>query len=415
MAPPTTNTRTRRRRRRSALLAGAVALAVTAGSAAGSADAATGEPLTLWVYDDGRIGILTELGAEFAEEFGVGVTVEAVDLTDLRNAFLLGVEGEGPDLAIIPHDNLGALVENGAVAPADLAGKEGEYLPGALAGFTYGGELMGVPLAVENIGLIYNTDLVDEVPATWDELREVGAALVEAGDADAAVGFPDLTYNAYPVYTSFGGYIFGRDANGDFTADDIGLDSEGMVAGMTYIGELAADGLIPQNVDWEASHVMFEEGRVPFILTGPWSIPRFRDAGVPYAIGPFPAATTDGAAGHPFLGVQGLIVNAASDQLLLAQAFASEKIATEDSMERIFGAEPRPSAWTTVLEGADDPDTAAFNEAGVDADPMPAIPAMGFVWDAWVDAGTFVVTGDLEPAEALQQAAASVAAQAAEG
>ena len=35
----------------------------------------------------------------------------------------LGVEGTGPDLAIIPHDNLGSMVENGAVAPADLGDK----------------------------------------------------------------------------------------------------------------------------------------------------------------------------------------------------------------------------------------------------------------------------------------------------
>ena len=96
----------------------AIGLALTAAATGGGAvSGATSENLTLWVYDDGRIPILTELGAEFEEEFGVGVTVEAVDLAELRNQMLLGVEGNGPDLAIIPHDNLGALVENGAVAP----------------------------------------------------------------------------------------------------------------------------------------------------------------------------------------------------------------------------------------------------------------------------------------------------------
>jgi maltose-binding protein MalE len=380
----------------------------------GGADAAASSDLTLWVYDDGRIEILNELGAEFEEEFGVGVTVEAVDLAELRNQMLLGVEGNGPDLAIIPHDNLGALVENGAVAPADLGDKVSEYLPNAIDGFMYGGELMGVPLAIENIGFFYNTDLVDAAPTTWAEVKDVGGALVGSGAADAAIGLPDLTYNTYPLYTSYGGYIFGRGADGGFTSDDIGMTNDGMVEAMTYVKSLADEGLIPENVDWEASHVLFETGRQPFIMTGPWALNRFRDAGVPYAIAPFPAAEAGGEPGYPFLGVQGLVINANSDQLLLAQAFATEKIATEDSMRRIFEAEARPSAWTSVFELADDPDTQALNAAGVDAQPMPSIPAMGFVWDAWVNSGTLTITGELSPADALAQAVEQIETQIAE-
>ena len=324
---------------------------------------------------------------------------------------LLGVEGNGPDLAIIPHDNLGALVENGAVAPVDIGDKTTEYLPAALEGFTYDGALMGLPLAIENIGFFYNTDLVETPPATWEEVREVGAALVDAGDVDVAIGLPDLTYNSYPIYTSYGGYIFGQDAEGQFTPDDIGITNEGMVDGLTYITSLVDEGLAAENVDWEAAHVQFETGASAFIMTGPWAVNRFQDAGVPYAIAPFPAAEEGGDPGYPFLGVQGLIVNANSEQLLLAQAFASEKIATEDSMQRIFEAEPRPSAWASVFELADDPDTQAFNDAGVDAVPMPSIPEMGFVWDPWVNAGTLAITGELEPAAALDQAVEQIEAQ----
>jgi arabinogalactan oligomer / maltooligosaccharide transport system substrate-binding protein len=377
----------------------------------GTTAAAAGDNLTLWVYDDGRIEILTQLGEEFAEENGVGVTVEAVDLAELRNQMLLGAEGNGPDLAIIPHDNLGALVENGAVAPVDLGDKTGEYLEQSLVGFTYDGELFGVPLAIENIGFFYNTDVVDTPPATWDEVAEVGAQLVDSGAVDVAIGLPDLTYNSYPVYTSSGGYVFGQDADGSFSADDIGLNNEGMVAGLTWVQGLVEAGLVPENVDWEASHVQFETGRGAFILTGPWAINRFVDNGVPYAIAPFPAAEAGGESGYPFLGVQGLIVNANSDQLLLAQTFATEKIATEESMAAIFEAEPRPSAWTSVFELADDADTQAFNAAGAGAIPMPSIPEMGFVWDAWVNAGTLVMTGELEPQAALDQAVEQIQAQ----
>jgi maltose-binding protein MalE len=364
------------------------------------------------VYDDGRLEILTQLGQEFNDEYGVGVTVEVVDLTEIRNAMALGAAaGEGPDMVIIPHDNLGPMVENGAAAPIDLGTKAGEFLPNAVAGFTYNGALYGLPIAVENIGFFRNTALVPDPVATWADVEEVGAALLASGQIDQVIEFPDLTYNTYPLYTSYGGYIFGRDAAGSFTSDDTGLANEGMVAGFTWVKHLVDEGLVSANVDWEASHVRFETGRSAFIMTGPWALNRFQTAGVPYAITAFPAAEAGGEPGYPFLGVQGIVINANRDNVLLAQTFAVDFLATEENFQRIFEAEPRPSAWATVFASAADPDTAGFNAAGVNAVPMPAIPAMGYVWDAWVNAGALVVAGDATPAEALQQAVDQVLSQ----
>lgn len=372
--------------------------------------------LVLWVYDDGRIGVLTELGQQFEAEYGIPVTIEAVDLGEIRNQILLGAaSGEGPDMAIIPHDNLGPMVENGVVAPVDLGDKVAQYLPNAIDGFTYNGTLYGLPLAVENIGFFRNTDLVPEAPTTWEEVYTIGKDLVESGEADAAIGLPDLGYNVYPVYTSYGGYIFGRDANGSFTPDDIGMNSEGMIAGLTWFQTLIDDGLVSSTIDWEAAHVLFETGRTPFVMTGPWAINRFQTAGVPYAISAFPAAEAGGEAGYPFLGVQGIVFNANSDNLLLAQTFALEVIATSEGMQAIFDAEPRPSAWASIFNAAADPDTAGFNEAGVSAQPMPSIPAMGFVWDAWANAGTLVATGELSPTDALNAAVEQIQTQVEEG
>lgn len=371
--------------------------------------------LTLWVYDDGRLEVLTQLGKQFEEEYGVSLTVEVVDLSEIRRVMTLAAaSGEGPDMIIIPHDNLGPIVENGAAVPIDLGDKAAEFLPAAIDGFTYDGQLYGLPLAVENIGFFRNTDLVPEAPTTWAEVAEIGTQLVNEGKADTAICLPDLTYNSYPIYTSFGGYIFGRDETGSFTADDIGMNNEGMVAGLTWIGDLIKAGVVSQNVDWEASHVLFETGRSPFILTGPWAINRFKTAGVPYAISAFPAAEEGGEPGYPFLGVQGLVINANKDNVILAQTFAVDFLATEENFQAIFEAEPRPPAWASIFNSLTDPDTVAFNEAGANAVPMPSIPAMGFVWDAWVNAGALVAQGELTPQEALDNAVEQIRAQIAE-
>lgn len=368
--------------------------------------------LTLWVYDDGRLEILTQLGQDFEAEYGVPVTVEVVDLTEIRNAMTLGAaSGQGPDMIIIPHDNLGPIVENGAAAPIDLGDKAENFLPAALDGFTYNGQLYGVPLAVENIGFFRNVELVPEAPMTWDEVEAIGMELLDNGDIDTVIGLPDLTYNSYPIYTSFGGYIFGRDAEGSFTAEDIGMNNEGMVAGLTWIQHMIDEGAVSENVDWEAAHVQFETGRSAFIMTGPWAINRFDTAGVPYAISAFPAAEEGGEPGYPFLGVQGLVINANKENAVLAQVFAVDFLTTEEHYQAIFDAEPRPSAWATIFESASDPNTAGFNEAGANAVPMPSIPAMGYVWDAWVNAGALVAQGELEPQEALDAAVEQILTQ----
>lgn len=368
--------------------------------------------LTLWVYDDGRLEILTQLGEDFEAEYGVGVSVEVVDLSEIRNQMTLGAaSGEGPDMIIIPHDNLGPLVENGAAAVIDLGDKVDSFLPNAIDGFTYNGELYGVPLAVENIGFFRNTDLVPEAPTTWAEVAEIGTALYDEGKVDSAIGFPDLTYNIYPLYTSYGGYIFGRDEAGNFTVDDFGLNNEGMAMGLAWVESLVEAGIVSSNIDWEASHVLFETGRSPFIMTGPWAINRFDTAGVPYAISAFPAVEEGGEPGYPFLGVQGLVVNANKDNALLAQIFAVDFLATEEHFQAIFDAEPRPSAWASIFNSAEDPNTAGFNAAGVNAVPMPSIPAMGYVWDAWVNAGSLVLQGELTPQEALDGAVNQVLEQ----
>lgn len=374
--------------------------------------AAQDAELTLWVYDDGRLEVLNQLGADFEAEYGIKLVVEVVDLSEIRSAMTLGAaSGEGPDMIIIPHDNLGPFVENGTAAPIDLGDKAESFLPNAIDGFTYNGQLYGVPLAVENIGFFRNTDLVPEAPATWAEVEEIGAALLDEGSVNSVIGLPDLTYNIYPLFTSYGGYIFGRDETGNFTVEDFGLNNEGMVAGLAWIKTLVDEGLVSSNIDWEASHVLFETGRSAFIMTGPWAINRFDTAGVPYAISAFPAAEEGGEPGYPFLGVQGLVINANSPDVLMAQVFAVDFLATEEHYQAIFDAEPRPSAWASIFTSAEDPNTAGFNEAGVNAVPMPSIPAMGYVWDAWVNAGSLVVQGEQEPQEALDTAVAQVLEQ----
>jgi maltose-binding protein MalE len=314
--------------------------------------------------------------------------------------------GEGPDIFIGVHDWLGALVESGLVAPIDLGDKAGEFVQSNLDAFTYtDGLLYGLPYASENLGFFYNTDLVDEPPTTWDGVLEIGRALQDEGKVQYAIAIGgDPGYNALPMQTAFGGYVFGVDENGAWNPDDIGLNSEGMIEAVDWMVGAVDEGLMPDTTDYETAHSLFETGQIPFLMAGPWALDRIRTSEVPYAVAPF--FPDDGA---PFLGVQGFMINAFSENALLAQALLTEFVATEEAMLQLYEVGNRPSSLQSVLALTDDVDLKAMGEAGASGIPMPNIPEMGSVWSAWNNGITLAITGQLSAAESMGDAAQQVA------
>src|SRR3990172_5157134 len=299
--------------------------------------------LVIWA-DETRAPILQALAEDFQTSYGVGLDVQQV--ADINDQLPIAAPaGEGPDIFIGPHDRLGGWVDSGLVTPIDLGDRASELL-------------------------------------------EVGAALRASGDVTYALALEDNGYKIYPILTSFGGYVFGRSEDGTWNPSDLGIDSQGMIAAGDWIAENVAAGLISPNAnDADTAQTLFETGEAAFLMTGPWAVARFQEAGFNYAISPFPSG------GQPFLGVQGFMINAFSENILLAQAFLTEFVATEDVMRLLYEAGDRPSAFLSVLEVTDDPDLAAFGAAGENAALMPAIPEMGAVWGSWNSAVVLTITG----------------------
>ena len=362
--------------------------------------------LKIWA-DDTRTPILLGLADDFLAEYGVKLEVEDLGVVqDIRSQAIIAIPaGEGPDIFVGVHDWLGALIESGLVAPIDLGDKNDEFVQSALDAFTYtDGQLYGLPYATENLGFFYNTDLVPEPPTTWDEVLEIGRQLQDEGKVQYALAVSTgPLYNALPIQTAFGGYIFGVDDNGAWNPNDVGLDSEGEVSAVAWMTNAVDEGLMPDTFDYETAHSLFETGQIPFLMAGPWALDRIRASGVPYAVAP--AFPDDGV---PFLGVQGFLVNAFSDNALLAQSFLTEFVATDDTMQKLYETGLRPSALKSVLATTDDADLKAMGEAGVNAMPMPNIPEMGSVWSAADNGITLAVTGQQTPEEAMADAANQV-------
>ncbi|MBN1267583.1 MAG: maltose ABC transporter substrate-binding protein [Anaerolineales bacterium] len=363
--------------------------------------------LIVWA-DDTRSPVINDLAASVAEEYGVSLVVQEMAFGDIRDQLAVaGPAGEGPDIIIGAHDWLGQLVANGLVAPLDMGAKEADFLPAAVTAFSYEGTLYGLPYGTENVAFLCNPDLVETTPATWDDVTALAETL-EAESDGAVTAWTIQTrdpYHYFPLMTAYGGYVFGLTDAG-YDPADVGLDSEGAIAAATWMSDMAAAGHLEPDVDYDVMHALFNNSEVACIGTGPWALPMIRESGVNYVVSAYP----EGPAGvaKPFMGVQGFMVSAFSENQLLAQTVLLEIFATEDFMQALFDADPRPSAYMSVRDAISDPDIAAFAAAGQEAYPMPAIPEMSSVWEAWTNAEELVITQQLTPEEAFSDAAEQV-------
>ncbi len=359
--------------------------------------------LVIWA-DEQRAPILEALGEEFTKTYGVGVTVQQLGFGDIRdNIKVAGPAGEGGDILVGAHDWLGELVTSGVVAPLDLGAKVNEFTEASVAAFTYDGQLHGLPYAVENIAFFYNADMLDSAPVDWDEVREVAIALENAGTVEYGFirqeGDP---YHFFPIQTAFGGYVFGVNPDGTYDADDVGIDNAGSLAAAKWLEDMVVDGHIPAGVDWDTYHALFETGQAAMMITGPWALDRLNTSGVNYEIAPIPGG------GKPFLGVQGFMVNAFSDNKALATAFLTEFVATSDVMYEMYERDGRAPAHKAALARVSDERVSAFGEAGREGLPMPAIPEMSAVWSAWGDAVTLIMQEQVTGEEAFTNAAEQI-------
>jgi arabinogalactan oligomer / maltooligosaccharide transport system substrate-binding protein len=378
-----------------------------------SASAQDTPQLLIWA-DETRASVIEELGADFEAEYGVDIVVQQMAFGDIRDQLrVAGPAGEGPDIIIGAHDWLGELVTNGLLAPIDLGAKAEEFAPVALSAFTWDGELYGVPYAVENIAFFYNTDMVETPPATWDEVVEMSKQIMADGTAEYGwIRQEGDPYHFFPIQTAFGGYIFGLDDLGNYTADDVGVDNEGSVASLEFVQGLLDEGVIPSGLDGGAAETLFMDGQAAMYITGPWNIGNFQEAELPFAIAPIPAGP-NGDIGRPFLGVQAFMISAFSENPILAQAFLTDFVATVDVQYAMYEAGDRSPAMLAAQEMVDDPYLVGITEAGAVGQPMPAIPAMSAVWSAWGDTITLAMQDPSADAAELASLAAETIREAA--
>lgn len=361
--------------------------------------------LIIWA-DETRAPILQEVATTFQDAYGVPVEVQEIGFGDIRGQLATaGPAGEGPDIIIGAHDWLGELIQNGLIEPIVLPeAVKNEFDPVAIDAFSWGGQLYGLPYATECVALIYNKDLVPEVPATFEDLLTTAKGLTdqEAGEYGFLIQEPD-PYHTFALFSAGGGYIFGTNPDGTLNPCDIGLDNAGAIAGATLLDQMVKDGIEVAGADYGMVTGLFNTGKLAMMIGGPWTLPDAQKGGINYGVAPIP--TINGNAPKVFVGVQGFMVSAFSENKVLANLFIKDFLVNNDVMLKLYTAGGRPPAYLpTLTEVSDNVDIQGFAASAANGYPMPKIPEMGSVWSAWSDALQLIVSQQAEPAEAMGDA-----------
>ncbi|MDM5115805.1 extracellular solute-binding protein [Aeromonas salmonicida] len=374
--------------------------------------AAEGE-LLVWEDIKKSNGIEDAIKA-FEAQYKVKVKIQEMPYAQqIEKLRLDGPAGIGPDVLVIPHDQVGGAVVQGLLSELKVDAKYMDsFTKPAVDAQTYEGKLYGIPKAVETIVLVYNKDILPKAPETFDDLIKVSKEQRAANKYGLLAKFDEIYYS-YGVVAGMGGYIFGQNTNGSLNVNDIGLANQGTIDAVTFLKSFYADGLFPAGIVGEtganAIDSLFTEKKAAAVITGPWAFKPYQDAGVNYGVAPLPTLP-NGEHMRSFLGVKGYSVSTYSIQKELAQQFIefiNQPEYAKIRFEKTGEIPPVKSLIDDPVIKGDEKARAVAIQAGY-AVPMPSVPEMQEVWTPSNSALQLSVTGKQDVKAALNGAVKTI-------
>ncbi|UPT55264.1 extracellular solute-binding protein [Dickeya zeae] len=354
---------------------------------------------------------------DFEKQFNVSVNVQEMPYAQqLEKLRLDGPAGIGPDVLVIPNDQVGGAVVQGLIAPLKLDQTvQDSFTAASIAAFRMNNQVYGWPKAVETLVLIYNKDLVSKPLASLQEWYDFSRQRQAQGAFGLLAKF-DQIYYSWGAIGPMGGYIFGKNDKGGLNPLDIGLNTPGGVDAVTLLRKFYADKLFPAGIIGDNGlntiDSLFTEKKAAAVINGPWAFQPYEAAGIHYGVAPLPLLP-DGKPMSSFLGVKGYVVSTWSKDNALAQRFIefiNQPRYVKVRYQRTGEIPPQKSMIDDPLIKNDEKASAVAIQAAR-AVPMPGIPEMGEVWGPANAALELSMTGKQQPKAALDNAVKQIKMQ----
>ena len=357
-------------------------------SASASASSSVGS-LTVWA-DDTRYSQIQELAKDFTAATKVDVQVVQKSETDMDQEFISQVPtGNGPDIIVMAHDKLGQMVKNGVVSPVDLGDAKSKFSEAAIQGVTYDGKTYGVPYAVESVALVRNNKLTTDTPKTFDEMIASGKKAGSEYPFVVQMSTDGDPYHLYAFQTSFGNEVFKQSADGSYTSE-LTLGGTGATEFAQWLKEQGEAKTLNPNITSDIAKDAFLKGNAAYMVTGPWNVTAAKEAGLDVSVLPIPSA--GGKEARPFVGVQMFYQSSKTQNQVLVNKFF-QYLETKEAQSKLQELGGRVPAMTEVADSLTDENLKQFASVAGSGLPMPAIPAMGSVWDYWGKTEVAIVNG----------------------
>lgn len=360
--------------------------------------------LVVWTaFKDSEIPVLRRAVDAFEAAEGVPVRLIRVPFQELQPKVQVSVPvGQGPDLVTGPHDWIGNFVQADMVSPVYLDDAAlAPYLPVALQAMRYRGKLYGLPVSVSTLGLVINTSLVPQPPATMAELLTQAHALTHDGSYGFLFDDTDFFF-AYPFFGGYGAYIFAQGPDG-LDPLKFGLDTPDAVRAAQFLSDLHRNGIIPVGTKKESASSLFREGKCAMTITGPWALQDYRDKKIHYQFMPLPVLD-NGKWPQPLVSVDGVMLTRSSRNPALATRLMLALTGKDAEVELNLAAGRIPARTDSQADPrvAANPDVPAIGASVEKGIPMPAIPAIAQVWGPMGDALTLITSGQASPEAQLR-------------
>lgn len=365
-------------------------ISMITGCSSGSSNA----KMIIWTNMSTELEVIQKYADEWGAQNGYEIEVITQSPSVQQLAQAAG-SANAPDAIVgIPNDQLADFVNAGLVATVpDGLYADVDFSDAAIQACYIDGIRYAAPLSVETITLFYNTEMVNEVPATWEELAKQAA---ESGGLqfDATSIYYDLGF-----VRAAGGYIFKYEDDA-YDATDIGLNNEGAVLAYEFINDLCNTyGLLSTSVTVDIARSNFQNGLSAYYIGGPWDIDGFESAGTTFSIAEMP--TFHGNSFVTPVGTQISFVSNKSENQDAAWEFIMYLI-ENGAMDLYETGERIPARLSDQAnEGLlNNEYSKSFIAQINNGEPMPTMSELGQLWDIHVNNIRSMWAGDLTPQEA---------------
>ena len=384
---------------------------------------AADKEIVIW-GDDKRGANLEKLMAQ-KSDWVKGYDIKIVTWSSfdaLKTALDAATEKSGPDIVMAPNDWVPSGAKNGKLAPITLTAKtKSQFTAGQIFDLSYKGKLYGLPVDINNTGMIYNTKLVSSAPKSFGDMVDTYLDKKSSYKVGLCVTGGGTEWGGLAVGTAMGALPYKIAASGDVDSADP-VNATTLAANVTkYL--LGADGKSNGffSANQDGCKENFLAGKVPYALIGNWEWKDYADKGFKMNLQPVPGVTS-GTYAPGFGSVSGAL-------LTTYAAKHGVEAGAKTALFNIFGSAAGARAYQAIegrpaasKDGAKYAKTAA-QKGFAKLAATSSIPQIGVILDGdktsyWAAIGAFwtaVLTDKKDPATEATKLAAIYKANLAKG